>query len=182
VLKYFLHALLLCVVLAWGPASARAQDASKEYLVKAAFLYNFVKFVEWPAERAVAQQSTLNICVIGSNPFDDAARQIFAKASTASLRLSLVGAKRSDDLAGSCHIVFIARSEEGGVSEILASLKGKPVLTVSDAGGFVNRGGMVGFVSHDNKIKLAINTVNATAAGLRMDAQLLEIALEVIRK
>lgn len=163
------------MVALWGAtlSPARADDP-KEYLIKAAFIYNFVKFTEWPGDLAVSKQSNLNICVVGSNPFVGGATEVFKKASTAQLKLSVV-----EGTKGTCHILFISRSEASRVDQYLNA--GGPILTVSDIEGFADRGGMIGFVLQDNKIKLVVNTKAATAAGLRIDAQLLEIALRVIR-
>lgn len=169
----------LCLALI--PLCAFAQVNPKEYQVKAAFIYNFVKFVEWPGALAVTKQNNINICVIGSDPFGDVGVQIFQRASTTALKLTLLD-KRSASAANDCHIAFISRSEDGRLDEVMAALKNKPVLTVSDIDDFAKRGGMVGFISDDNKVKLVVNSTNVAAAGLRVDAQLLEIAHQVIRE
>jgi len=166
----------LTAVLAAAPGRA-AEGGSKEALVKAAFLYNFVKFVEWPNGLAVSKQQRINICIIGSDPINDAARQVFARASTSELTFAVSEKKNTEG----CHVAFISHSEEGRLSDLLGALKDKPVLTVSDIDDFARRGGMIGFVTEDNKIKLVVNTSATNAAGLRVDAQLLEIALKVIR-
>lgn len=172
---------LFAGVVATLPAgNARASDASKEYLVKAAFIYNFVKFIEWPGEMAITKRKNIDICVLGDNPFVQAGPEIFGRASTAALTLTMVEKKNGAAVEG-CHVLFISRSEEGRLGEIMGMLKAKPVLTVSDIDDFVNRGGIIGFVPHDSKIKLVVNTTAAAGAGLRVDAQLLEIALQVIR-
>lgn len=157
---------------------AYAQD-NKEYLVKAAFIYNFVKFVEWPGDKAVSNHPTIDICVLGDGPMSSTA-SIFKQASTSKLSLSLVSEASPKAALGHCHVVFIDESESGRMGEILGTLKDKPVLTVSDADGFVEQGGMIGFVLAENKIKFAVNLKAVTAGGLRVDAQLLEIAIKVI--
>lgn len=174
--KYGLALWLACI--AGFPQYSRADD-NKEYLVKAAFIYNFVKYVEWPDAKAISKQSHIDICVAGSSGLSGAG-QVFKAASTNKLSLSLVTENNWHDAASHCHILFISDSEEGKLPEILAALKGQPVLTVSDIDGFVDNGGMIGFVASDNKIKLEVNTKPVHAAGMRIDAQLLEIALKVI--
>lgn len=172
--------VVLCCVLAMAlPRPAVASD-SKEYLVKAAFIYNFVKFVEWPGDMAVAKQSKLDICVLGKNVLSSAG-SIFKKASTPSLKLNLQTESSAAAAAEHCHIVYISASEAGREKEILSQLKGKPVLVVGDVPEFIQNNGMIGFVLRDDKVKLTINRRAIEAAGLRVDAQLLEIALEVIR-
>lgn len=161
--------------------SAFAQAESKEYYVKAAFLYNFVKFVEWPDTKAIANVTNIDICVLGSNPFGEA-ESVFREASTERLKLTLLHERAWKGTNANCHILFISRSEAGDLEQVLAALRTAPVLTVSEIEGFANRGGMIGFVTYQNKIKLVINRKAASTAGLRVDAQLLEVAHEVIDK
>jgi len=157
-----------------------AQDAgSKEYFVKAAFLYNFVKFIEWPGNLAVSKISNLNICVVGDNPFDGATA-VFKEASTDKLKLSVLEYRDWKGVPDNCHMLFISRSESGRINEIFNALQQKPVLSVSDIDHFAEKGGIIGFVLSNNKIKLVVNKKAAETAGLRVDAQLLEIALNVI--
>lgn len=180
-LKRWLHSAWVGLLLVCTPMAAMADEAQKEYLVKAAFIYNFVKFVEWPGGLAVAQHPALNICVIGDNAFGAAGQEFFARASTPALRLTLVEKKSWSGSAEGCHVAFISRSEQDRLGEIMAVLKTKPILTVSEIEGFATKGGIIGFTTQDNKIKLIVNAATASAAGLRIDAQLLEIALQVIR-
>ena len=154
-------------------------EGGKEALVKAAFIFNFVKFISWPGERAIATQSSIDICVLGDSDLSSAA-SVFKQASSAKLALQLVPERSAKSAVTHCHIVFVGDSEEGKLSDVMASLKGQPVLTVSDISNFAERGGMIGFVLTDNKIKLAVNKRAIESAGLKVDAQLLEIALKVI--
>lgn len=172
-----LTTLVLCSFVC-APQYARAQE-TKEYLVKAAFIYNFVKFVEWPGVKAISKQSAIDICVMGESPLL-AASSVFKAASTSKLALSLVPENDIKAAIGHCHVLFISESEAGRMHDILAALKGSPVLTVSDTDGFAEKGGMIGFVMSDSKIKVVVNTKSVTQAGMRVDAQLLEIALKVI--
>lgn len=180
--------LVSAFVLAFAPANADDDNAAlKEYQVKAVFLYNFIKFVEWPGAQALAQTHAANICVIGEDPFGPALN-VFKQASTAQLALN-VTRNISDAAIPRCHILFISKSEEGRVSQILSAVRGYPVLTVSEISGFADAGGIVEMANTEksiglfskNKINLRINVKLATAAGMRIDAQLLEIASEVIK-
>ncbi|NBX03830.1 MAG: YfiR family protein [Alphaproteobacteria bacterium] len=174
-----LHSRLIASVLACAlllPAAARA-DVEKAYLVKAAFIYNFVKFMDWPDGKAINKNSKIDICVLGSSPMSGAGA-IFKQASTAKLTLNLVDEADANSAVSHCHVVFISDGE----GDALAALKGKPVLTVSDSEGFAEHGGMIGFVVADNKIKIVVNARAVSGAGLKVDAQLLEIALKVIGK
>lgn len=163
-----------------APSVSHAQE-NKEFLVKAAFIYNFVKFVEWPGAKAIAGQSNIDICVAGEGGMMSTG-SVFQAASTGKLKLSLVAEANAASAASHCHVLFIDSSEEGRLATILAALKDSPVLTVSDIDGFIEKGGMIGFVNHNNKIKLEVNARSVTDAGMRVDAQLLEIALRVINQ
>lgn len=168
---------LMCGLVS-APFAARA-DENKEYLVKAAFLYNFLKFVEWPGPKAIASQSRIDVCVLGDSPMIKQA-EVFRAGSTPKLAVSLVAEPNVKNAAVHCHILFIARGAADSLGDILGALKGQPVLTVSDMDDFVERGGMIGFVLSNNKIKVAVNTRSISSVGMRVDAQLLEIALKVI--
>ncbi len=157
----------------------RADDAAKEYYVKAAFIYNFIKFTEWPGEKAIGLQSGINVCTLGGDPFGKAA-SVFTAASTDKLAIHLVEIGGAAQAKNQCHIVFLTHQRESTLSDDLRELRSSPVLTVSDISDFAGKGGVIGFVMQDGKIKIIVNTKAAEAAGLRLDAQLLEIALSVI--
>lgn len=177
------YLLALWLALAWACTAldAFAADDNKESLVKAAFIYNFIKFVEWPDGKAISKQSNIDICVTGDSKMIKAG-EVFKAASTPKLSLSLVDERSWKNAPSHCHILFISGSEEEKLGEILSGLKSQPVLTVSDIDDFAERGGMIGFIPSDNKIKIAVNTKSVGAAGMRVDAQLLEIALKVLDK
>ena len=172
-------ALWVTMGLIFLPLQEALAADNKEALVKAAFIYNFVKFVEWPDGKAITQQSNIDICVLGSSDVGSAS-SVFKAASSAKLSISLKRESSWKNAAGHCHVLFISQSEEGKLGEIVGGLQGSPVLTVSDIDGFADAGGMIGFVNSDNKIKLEINKRSILATGMRVDAKLLEIALKVI--
>lgn len=165
-----------------GVANAQVEYAiNKEYAVKAAIVYNLTKFVEWPGDWEVSNQSRVNICVIGNSELLNTG-EIFRAASTPKLTLSLVKIDRANSTSQRCHIVFIGRGESGNTETILAQLKNSPVLTVSDTDNFVERGGMIGMLLVEGHVKLAVNLRSAQHMQLRVDAQLLELAHKVIDK
>lgn len=178
-LRTYLAAGCLIGALSLSAGSIYAQD-NKEYLVKAAFIYNFTKFVEWPGDKAISKQSSVDVCMVGDSGMAETAA-VFKKASTVKLSISLVREKNISNL-GHCHIVFISGGESGKLPGLLEAMKGRPILTVSDIDDFAEQGGMIGFVMVGDNIKLAANTKVAAASGLRIDAQLLEVAHQVIDK
>lgn len=178
--RFYLYGLALVLFVSAGFAGVTARaDENKEYLVKAAFIFNFVKFVEWPAEKAIGKQPGIDICVVGDSNLIKTS-SVFKEASSAKLGISLVSEPNIRNVPAHCHILFISKSEDDKLADIVGFLKGKPVLTVGDSASFAERGVMIGFVDVDGKIKLEVNKHAAEAAGLRVDAQLLEIAVKVI--
>ena len=161
------------------PLMVEAAGKVSEYSVKAAFIYNFARFTQWPASMEEETKRSIEICVLGEDALSGAISAL--KDSSPSLRAMRV---RSIPIIAQaqkgCHIVFIGNGEEAHVKEYLAELKTTPVLTVSDMPNFVEQGGMIGFVMETSKIKIAINSRAAEEAGLKFDAQLLEIAVSVI--
>lgn len=174
-----LFKILLCVLFgaASSVAPASAYAADKGQLVKAAFLYNFTKFVTWPGELSIASRSSINICVIGNNTLGDATA-VFKEGSTATLTINAKILSSSPTTPGECHIAFLTTSQPRALAK---QLQAASILTVSDAESFAENGGMIGFVEENNKIRLVVNKLAVEQAGLKIDAQLLEIARKVIQ-
>ncbi len=165
---------MLLAVLACLPA--RAQDpAPSEFQLKAAFIYNFAKFVEWPAESFRAQDSPFTIGIIGNNPFEDILGQTVQNKRINGHPFRVVQCKTLADLQTS-HIVFISPSERKRLTEILRAIRGASVLTVSDLDHFLPAGGMIQFLMEDNKVRFSINDAAAKQAGLRISSKLLNLA------
>ena len=178
-----------------------AQKISAEYKIKAACLYKFADFVTWPAKTFVAKKSPIVIGILGKDPFGPFLDEIvrgekvrerpFAVERFPSFKEIAKTAKRPPEgvpapasrLAAlkRCHILFIASSEEKNLPAILKSLKGHPVLTVSDMKGFASRGGMIGFVIEKKRVRFEINVNRAAKAGLKISSKLLSLA-KIIRK
>jgi hypothetical protein len=145
----------------------------KEYAIKAAFLYNFAKFVEWPKESFENPKNVL-LCVLGKNPFGSALHKMQGK-EIQGRKLKVTQTERAEDI-GKYHIVFVGRSEKDDVAEILANLKGHSVLTVGDMEGFAHQGGMINFIMKQRKVRFEINADAAEQAGLKISSKLLKLA------
>jgi hypothetical protein len=171
-----LAAVIAVVVLA--PAPLDAQAPRSEYEIKAAYLYTFGRFVEWPP-RAPVDASAFTICVLGSDPFGSVLDRTLAGGT---IRGRAVGARRlvSIDEAPGCQIVFVSASEERRVGPIIESLRPSGVLTVSDMPQFATRGGMIQFVTASNRVRFQINLQPARDAGLMMSSELLRVASAVL--
>ncbi len=161
---------------AGGTAGLAAQGArAAEYHVKAVFLFNFAQFVDWPAEAFAGPQAPLVIGVLGEDPFEGFLDQTVAGERFGG-RPFQVRRYQSVDEIKTCHILFINRSEGDRPEEILAGLKHRPLLTVSDADGFAQRGGMIRFVTDRSRIRLQLNLEAAEAAHLTISSKLLRVA------
>jgi len=166
----------LCLsLLAGGTAVAQAEGpASAEYLIKAAFLYNFAKFVEWPSEAFKDNLSPINLYILGSDPFGEALTSIRDK-TVKGRRLSIKRVNTPEEISG-CHILFVSASEKGDLKHVLSVLKNLAILTVSDVEKFAQRGGVINFIVVDNKIHFEINPDAAQQSGLKISSQLLKLA------
>lgn len=168
--------LVLAALLGTAGATASAQNAtSAEYRVKAVFLFNFAQFVEWPARTFRDAQSPLVIGVLGDDPFGAFLDEAVAGEKIGDRPLLVRRYRRVEEIAD-CHILFISRSESGQLEKIIASLKGRSVLTVGDTDTFIRKGGLVRFVTENNKIRLRINVEAARASDLTISSKLLRPA------
>jgi uncharacterized protein DUF4154 len=176
-LRRMRRAALLPLLLAAAlvvPGLARAQPAASEYDIKAAFLYNFTKFVEWPPAAFPDAHSPLKICVLGEDPFGKTLRALMDEG-VGGRPVSLL---RLDSLnnPAACHVLFISRSEKDRLPDVLESLRDVPVLTVGDTKGFLDQGGIIDFVLEGAKVRFEINQEAAERVGIRISSKLLALA------
>lgn len=152
-----------------------ALAASVEYRVKAAFLYNFTKFIEWPTHGGGRGQS-FSIGILGEDPFGSEMEALVGKAvGDGSLKIHRYPSW--DDRAVKCDILFVSGSEEKNLLEILRSLDGAPVLTVGDTAAYARRGVMINFFMEDNKVRFKINLKQAQRADFKISSRLLKLAV-----
>ena len=176
------HAAVLVVVWALiGASPLHAQQSRPaEYEVKATYLYNFARFVEWPVRAEATKGDSFVICVLGQDPFGPALGAILAGEAINGKSVLLKRISRAQD-AVICRILFISSSEDGRLKDILTALDKTGVLTVSDMPNFSQRGGMIQFVLDGNRIRFAVNLTPAQDAGLRVSSELLKVAISVRR-
>lgn len=161
------------------PLGSRAGDASSALpearVVKAAYVYNFTKFVDWVAEDGVTGRlATVTICVVGTDPVGSALDEITKLESKG--RPILVRHIQDRERIPVCHILYIGSSEEPHLLRILAQVGSAGVLTVSDIPRFAEQGGMIGFIPERGRVRIEINPVPLRRAGLKVSSKLLEIA------
>lgn len=171
--------LVIALAAAWLFAGAPALRAAPlEYQVKATYLFNFARYVEWPATAFADAQAPFVIGVLGDDPFDTALDEAVHGEKVNNRPLVVRRFSREEDV-GDCHILFISRSEAPRLAEIIARLRGRNILTVGDAEGFALAGGMIRFVTENNKTRLRINVEAAKAARLTISSKLLR-AVEIV--
>jgi hypothetical protein len=156
------------------------QPRPNEYQVKAAYLYNFAKFVKWPVATAPDKNGSFSICVLGPDPFGGTLDSTLAGES---LDNKPVVVKRISKPQGTadCRILFINSAEQGHLKEILAALDQESILTVSDMPDFSERGGMIQFVLEGGKVRFEVNLSSAEKARLTLSSELLKVATTVKR-
>lgn len=160
-------------------SSALGQKKPSDYQVKAVYLYNFGRFIEWPVN-AAAKDESFNVCVLGQDPFGQildstlAGEQVGGK-SVAARRIS------SPQESANCQILFLSSAEADRLDKILESLDKSAVLTVSDMPQFSQRGGMIQFVLEGNRVRFEVNLTAAQNAGLTLSSELLKVATAVRR-
>jgi len=169
-----LRVLALLVALGAG-AAAQASTPSREYQVKAAFLFNFAQFVDWPASAFAEDNAPLTICVLGDDPFGSYLDELVRGEQVNNRRLTVQRFRAAEDVKG-CQVLFVSRSESKHLDKALASGKGMDALTVSDVDGFAERGGIIQLATESGKIRLKINLTSAKASNLVISSKLLRSA------
>jgi len=155
---------LLCA----GTAAVHPQEVPFEYQVKAAYLFNFVKFVEWPAD---ASTGPLTICVAGKNPFGDL---LTAAVDGEAVHDRPLVAKVISQPDPACHVVFMPQG--AAAAHYLKALRDSPTLTVGETPGFLADGGMINFIIEEGKVRFQIDADAASRADLRISSHLLRLA------
>lgn len=171
-----LCALLVALAALAFPPATRAGQESGEYQVKAAFIYNFMKFVEWPPD-GLATPGTICLGILGRDPFGDALEEI--KGKTAKGRRVVVVHFRSVEDVKGCDVLFICASEKGRLSHILKAVHNARLLTVADQDGFCAAGGMINLLFVKNRVAFEVNVAAASRAKLHVSSQLLKLARNV---
>ena len=153
---------------------AQAPEAG-EYPVKAAFLFNFAKFVDWPADAFKGPTDPIAICVLGRDPFGTALDDVVRNKTVAN-RGFVVRAVSDAQQASKCQIVFVTASERKHFRSLLEELKGRSILTVGEAEDFTASGGVINFKLKDARVRIEIDAEAAERARLRISSKLLSLA------
>ena len=146
-----------------------------EYQVKAAFLYNFAKFVAWPPQTFKSDKDPMRICVLGQNPFGHALTDV-VEGKTVLGRSFVITDLSNAGQAAECQMLFISSSEHKHLRAILGQLPPSGILTVGETEGFASQGGIVNFRLQQGRVRLEINVEAAEHANLRISSKVLELA------
>ncbi len=180
--KRALFFVIAILCFAMSPALViRAQQPARpsEYQVKAAYLFNFGRFVKWP-DNAGGKADSFTVCILGHDPFGPMLDSTIAGETLDGKPLVARRITTAQE-AGDCRIVFISMAEENHLKDILPLLDQPGVLTVSDIPSFSRRGGMIQFVLEGDKIRFEINLTTAETAKLTLSSELLKVATTVRR-
>jgi hypothetical protein len=162
---------MLAAALGPGPARGIERDSALEYRVKAAFLYNFAKFVEWPAQ----DTGPIVLGVLGPDPFGAVLGQT-VEQKTINGRPVVIRRFVNMPQGKECHIVFLSTSEKARYADILPKMASLGILTVGEHRGFLQAGGMINFVVEDNNVHFEINSEAVRRAGIHISANLLKLS------
>ena len=178
-IRVWLLTLGVVTVLALLGQSLSFAQAVSEYQVKAAYLYNFAKFVEWPSRDFPSPSAPLRFCVLNDQAFESTLNQIVKGKVVGSHPASVVSVQNGEQ-SRSCHVLFINSSQARETQHILEVLRDTNVLTVGETKGFVEEGGMISFVLHDDSVQFQVNHKAAKQAGLGLSSRLLAVAKAVL--
>lgn len=160
--------------LAWPAGLGAGSAQQREYEIKAAYLYNFINYIDWPADAFPPAGGKITIGIVGENPFGEALDPLNGKPVKG--RTLVVKQITEPKDLDQCQIVFFSASERQRVPELLDKLKDSRILTVSEIDGFAQRGGIINFISERNKVRFEINPDAARRLGLTISSELLKLA------
>jgi hypothetical protein len=173
--RHILFSVIAVMILFAVPGTSGAEPATAtEYDVKAAFIYNFAKFIEWPEGTFRGASSPVVICVYGRGSIEKAFGDIQGKT----VKGRIVDVIFNDDIdnPGSCNIIFLSISDKRLSGPVLDAVRGISVVTIGEAPDFIHSGGIISFKSSGNKIRFEINPAAARRVHLLISSQLLRLA------
>lgn len=168
--------LFVSASLSYGNSAFAQEGQPSETQVKAAFVYNFGKFVEWPPDRSNSKYFTIGI--YDDDDFAQVLTEIVAGKFIHEKPVLIKRVSNMKDIDG-CHILFVGHPAKDRLQELFNAVNRLPVLTVSDLNGFADRGGMINFKTVKNHMRFAINLKAAQQAGLKISSQLLKLAIAI---
>jgi len=180
---FWIFGLLGLLITAGGgaPAVKISPDRLLEYKVKAAYLFNFTKYIEWPEQAFSSPEAPIIIGVLGVGPIVELLESTIGDRRVGNRTVKVKRSRRVEDLR-QAHVVFVSASEKERWPDILAALKGTNALTVSEIQQFCGNGGMIAFLIENDVVRFDVNLDNAEQAGLKISARMLSTARVVSGK
>jgi hypothetical protein len=152
-------------------------DVARENKIKAAYIYHIINFIQWPdVANTASQPNRINVCLLGDTEFKSSLAPL-AREATSPIDVVV---NHSLDSVNGCHILYFAQTSPEHTRDFLAHVCRRPILTLGDTRGFARAGGMIGFVIHDNNVRLEVNVAAARQSRITISAKLLEVALNII--
>jgi YfiR/HmsC-like len=158
-----------------GPAAPADVTVAGEYQVKAIFLYNFVQFITWPAAAFPDAHTPIIIGILGDDPFGPSLEDAVRGEVIDGRALTIKRFKGIEEVVRA-HMLFVSKSETGRLSQILAAVQGRSILTVGESEAFAHQGGIINFITVGNKVRYEINVEAAKRAHLDISSKLLRLA------
>jgi hypothetical protein len=171
----YIAPLLLAVYFPLSSRTVYADQSPTEFQVKAAYLFNFLKFVEWPDDPAADPHGKWVIGFIGDSPVGEELTRLVEGKNVLGRDLQVKKIQAADN-PRACNILFISESEKKRLPSLLAELRGSSVLTVADMDNFIGAGGMIQFVVEDARVRVAIDVGATSRAHLKVSSKLLSLA------
>lgn len=176
ILNRYVRNLLLIGLFFCGlnSGSLKAQTPGEEQ-VKAAFLFNFTQFIKWPDRKFSSPEAPLVICIYGDNPFDTFLDEL-VQGEKAAGRPIVVKYLQTIEELDYCHILYIEANNRSEVRGLLEQARDKSVLTVGDSQNFIRNGGIIRFMTVNNKLRFQINAETAKSASIDISSKVLRLA------
>ncbi len=172
------HALILGLMLGLAHPGLAQKNSPSEYEIKAAMIYRFAQFLEWPTDLFESNQSPLHICIAGPEPFGNSIDLVLKDQSVGTHKL-LILRHPQVATATNCHLIFISRGQASETEKLLALLKGRPVLTIGEEDDFAKKGGHIRLYLQENKLRFDINLAAMERSGLKMHSQVMKLATRI---
>lgn len=172
------HALILGLLLGLATPGFAQKASPSEYEIKAAMIYRFAQFLEWPTNLFETSQSPLHICIAGADPFGSSI-DVVLKDQRIGTRNLLIMRHPVPITATNCHLIFIRGGQTTETEKLLALLYAKPVLTIGEDEDFAKKGGHIRLYLQENKLRFDINLAAMERSGLKMHSQVMKLATRI---
>ncbi len=168
--------------LAWAPRLGAQTATSKEYEIKAAFIYRLTQFMEWPTNRFSSSSEPITLCIVGQDPFGSAIDTVLKnqKIGVRDFQIKRLAASANTGHTN-CHLLFMGASAASETGKIVSALRDQAVLTVGEEEEFTRKGGHVRLFIQDNKLRFEINVAAFERSGLKLHSQVMKLATRVTR-